>query len=77
MDTNHNNLFHLQILQIYRKYKIRINNFLKNNQLQKLLLLWLQVSLIYLYNKDLAQVILNKIMIKKIKKKIIILNRVS
>jgi hypothetical protein len=57
MDTNHNNLFHLQILQIYRKYKIRINNFLKNNQLQKLLLLWLQVSLIYLYNKDLAQVI--------------------
>ncbi len=77
MDTNHNNLFHLQILQIYRKYKIRINNFLKNNQLQKLLLLWLQVSLIYLYNKDLAQVILNKIMIKKIKKKTIILNRVS
>lgn len=57
MDTNHNNLFHLQILQIYRKYKIRINNFLKNNQLQKLLLLWLQVSLIYLYNKDLALVI--------------------
>jgi len=57
MDTNHNNLFHLQIIQIYRKYKIRINNFLKNNQLQKLLLLWLQVSLIYLYNKDLAQVI--------------------
>lgn len=57
MDTNHNNLFHQQILQIYRKYKIRINNFLKNNQLQKLLLLWLQVSLIYLYNKDLAQVI--------------------
>ena len=57
MDTNHNNLFHLQIIQIYRKYKIRINNFLKNNQLQKLLLLWLQVSLIYLYNKDLALVI--------------------
>lgn len=57
MEANHNNLFHLLILQINKKYNLKTNNFLLNNNLLKMQRQWLQVSLIYLYNKDLAQVI--------------------